>query len=83
MTTFWGGNASWVLDQSPTPHEARYLKLDATRAHTDLAWTSRLNLETALQWLVQWYKAHRAGADMQAFTFDQGTAYESVLQQNP
>ena len=83
MATSWGDNASWVLDKSPSPHEAHYLNLDATRAHSDLAWNPCLNLETALHWLVEWYEAHYAGADMQAFTIDQVSAYESLLQQNP
>ena len=81
MTAFWGNNASWVLDKSPSPHEAHYLKLDASRAHADLHWTPHLNLETALQWLVQWYRFHHAGADMQSFTLDQIAAYESLLKE--
>ena len=78
MTNFWGDGATWTLDKSPTPHEAPYLKLDATRAHSDLAWTPRLNLETTLQWLVQWYRSHQSGADMQSFTLDQIAVYESL-----
>ncbi|WP_213805848.1 CDP-glucose 4,6-dehydratase [Granulicella sp. dw_53] len=78
MTRFWGDGASWVLDQAPTPHEAHYLKLDASRARADLHWTPRLNLETALQWLVEWYRSHQSGADMQAFTLQQIASYESL-----
>ena len=83
MSRFWGNGASWVLDKSPTPHEAHYLKLDATRAHSDLAWTPRLNLETALDWLVQWYRAHHAGTDMQAYTLNQIAAYQALVTQSP
>ena len=79
MRKFWGNGASWTLDKSPTPHEAHYLKLDATRAFTDLDWTPRLNLETALQWLVDWYQAHHAGNDMQSYSLQQIAAYESLL----
>ena len=79
MANFWGNGASWVLDKSPTPHEAHYLKLDATRAHTDLYWTPHLHLETALQWLVQWYRAHQAGTDMQSYTLDQIATYRSLF----
>jgi CDP-glucose 4,6-dehydratase len=73
-----GDGASWVLDQSPTPHEAHDLKLDASRARADLHWVPCLDLETALQWLAQWYSSHHSGADMQAFTLDQVAAYESL-----
>ena len=30
LTETWGEQASWYLDQSPQPHEASYLRLDAT-----------------------------------------------------
>ena len=78
MTAFWGGEASWVLDPDPGVHEAGYLKLDASRARAELAWRPRLRLETALHWLVDWYKAWQGGADMQRFTLDQIAAYEAL-----
>jgi CDP-glucose 4,6-dehydratase len=82
MTAFWGGSASWVLEPNPGVHEAGYLKLDASKAHHDLAWKPRLRLETALEWLVAWYRACQSGADMNAFTLSQIQQYESLLAQN-
>jgi CDP-glucose 4,6-dehydratase len=79
MTALWGDGASWVLDPDPGVHEAGYLKLDASRARADLDWTPHLRLETALDWLVQWYRAWQTGADMHAFTLAQIAAYESLL----
>ena len=32
MVNTWGEGASWALDQNPQPHEARYLKLDVSKA---------------------------------------------------
>jgi CDP-glucose 4,6-dehydratase len=78
MTKFWGGDASWVLDEDPSVHEAGYLKLDASRARIELAWHPRLHLEDALHWLVDWYKAWQNGADMHRFTLDQIAAYEKL-----
>jgi CDP-glucose 4,6-dehydratase len=78
MTKHWGNNASWVLDEDPSVHEAGYLKLDASRARADLAWHPRLHLETALHWLVDWYKAWQSGVDMHRFTLDQIAAYEQL-----
>ena len=60
MTKFWGDNASWTLDPDPGVHEAGYLMLDAGHAREELSWRPRLNLETALEWLVAWYKAEQA-----------------------
>lgn len=79
MTGFWGGGASWVLDDAPSPHEAGYLKLDASRARADLQWTPKLRLEGALEFLVQWYRAWQTGLDMHAFTLEQIDRYESLL----
>jgi len=78
MTNQWGGNASWVLDEDPSVHEAGYLKLDASRARHELAWHPRLQLETALHWLVDWYQAWQTGTDMHRFTLDQIAAYEQL-----
>ena len=79
MTHFWGGDASWMLDPDPSVHEAGYLKLDASRARAELGWKPRLRLETALEWLVTWYKAAIAGEDMQALTLRQITDYQALL----
>jgi CDP-glucose 4,6-dehydratase len=79
MTQYWGGSASWVLDADPGVHEATYLKLDAGRAQAELAWRPRLDLDTALHWLVDWYKAWQGGAAMQQFTLAQVETYEKQL----
>ena len=78
MTRFWGGGATWVLDPDPSVHEAGYLKLDASRARAELNWKPRLRLETALEWLVRWYKAAAEGEDMQALTLQQIAAYQAL-----
>jgi CDP-glucose 4,6-dehydratase len=79
MVGFWGNGASWILDPDPGVHEAGYLKLDASRAKADLAWAPRLNLETTLQWLVEWYRAWQTGHDMHDFTLKQIQQYEALL----
>ena len=79
MTKFWGGGASWMLDPDPSVHEAGYLKLDASRARAELGWKPQLRLETALEWLVRWYRAAAAGEDMQALTLQQIADYEALV----
>ena len=80
MTRFWGDGASWTLDDSPSPHEAGYLKLDASRARADLGWTPKLRLEVALEFLVEWYREWQVAPDMHAFTMRQIDRYESLLE---
>jgi CDP-glucose 4,6-dehydratase len=78
MAAMWGDGARWELDLEPGMHEAGFLKLDASRAKAELGWYPKLDLETALEWLVSWYRAWQAGADMQAFTLSQIAAYDAL-----
>ncbi|WP_255460795.1 CDP-glucose 4,6-dehydratase [Edaphobacter albus] len=79
MAGLWGGGASWVLDEEPSPHEAGYLKLDASRARAELGWVPLLRLDGALDFLVQWYRAWQSGADMHNFTLGQIENYMPLL----
>jgi len=67
----WSGKPSWEHDQGPHPHEARYLKLDSSRALARLGWRGPVPLEAALDSIVAWYRELTAGADMRAVTLDQ------------
>ena len=78
MTKLWDDGASWQLDKNPQPHEATFLQLDATRAHTELRWQPRLHLAEALNWLIAWHKAAAKGEDMHRFTLDQIASYETL-----
>lgn len=75
MQRLWGEGAAWRLDAAEQPHEAHYLKLDCAKAHGELQWRPRLNLDVALQWTVEWYKAFYDGADIRQFTEKQIKEY--------
>jgi CDP-glucose 4,6-dehydratase len=64
LVNHWGGGARWELSAGEHPHEAYYLKLDASKAHARLGWQPRTDLTAALRWIVDWYKAHGSGQDM-------------------
>lgn len=74
----WGAPAAWRVNGQPVPHEAHHLRLDSTKARTILGWTPKLTLPVALEWLVEWYKAARAGADMREITNVQIDRYFSA-----
>jgi len=80
MVKGWGQGASWTKDQAVHVHEANYLKLDSSKARSRLKWQPRLRLHTALEWLVDWYKAWHSGAQMHEFTVGQIEQYASLLQ---
>jgi CDP-glucose 4,6-dehydratase len=80
MAHRWGGGARWVNDDSESVHEAGYLKLDSSKARSELHWLPRLKLSRALEWLVDWYQNWHHGADMRAYTVDQIDAYRALMQ---
>jgi CDP-glucose 4,6-dehydratase len=74
----WGGTASWTLDEALRPHEAGYLKLDSSRARSELGWRPRLTLEQAIEWIIEWHQSFLHRDDMEAFTLSQILRYEGL-----
>jgi CDP-glucose 4,6-dehydratase len=71
VSELWPDELTWVLDHGPHPQEARYLKLDSSRARMRLGWRPPVGLEQALEATVGWYRELRDGADMRAVTLGQ------------
>jgi CDP-glucose 4,6-dehydratase len=78
LTRAWGKGASWARDGDEHPHEAGYLKLDSSKARSRLQWRPRLDLATALQWIVAWHQEYLAGGDLRAATLADIQRYEGL-----
>jgi CDP-glucose 4,6-dehydratase len=76
LTRQWGGSAAWEMDSISYHHEARYLKLDCSRARSELGWCPKLTLQQAMQWTVDWYRAWNSGQDMREVCLRQISLYE-------
>jgi CDP-glucose 4,6-dehydratase len=76
LVRLWGQGAAWHRDMSQHPHEAHFLKLDASKAKVEMGWNPRLPLPKALQWIAEWYRAYQSGNDMREFTLAQIQRYE-------
>ena len=74
----WGKGATWRLSEGTHPHEATFLKVDASKARARLGWDRRLRLAEALDWTGAWYRAQGEGADARALTLDQIARYEAL-----
>jgi len=74
----WGTNDDWKSDGEKQPHEANFLKLDSSKARSQLGWAPKLSLDDALAWIVEWYRALESRMDMKDFTNKQIATYESI-----
>lgn len=79
MAQIWGDGAAWVSDSAAGVHESAILKLDSSKARAELDWRPRLDLETALDWAVSWYRDWQKGADMHAITRAQISEYSQLV----
>lgn len=57
----WGEGLSWGCRNDDGPHEANFLKLDCSKMKSTFGWQPRWNLEKAVEKVVEWSKAWRAG----------------------
>jgi CDP-glucose 4,6-dehydratase len=65
LATLWGGDASWKHEQNVDGfHESTLLKLDVSKATTELGWEPKWRLNEALKQVVRWEKALLSGADI-------------------
>jgi CDP-glucose 4,6-dehydratase len=79
MCRLWGGGQEpEIAPDARKLHEAKLLRLDSTKAKTELGWAPRLNLVQALALTVDWYRAHLEGADMQKTTREQIAHYQDL-----
>src|SRR5262245_1423591 len=78
LVRLWGSGAVWESDAAEHPHEAHFLKLDASRAKSALGWRPVLSLDEALVWIAEWYRGCQAGCDLRRLTQTQIARYEQL-----
>lgn len=73
----WGTGAGYEVAAGEHPHEARFLKLDCTKARVELGWRPRWNLEKSLERVVSWARAHTSGEDLCRVCLEQIDEYHA------
>ncbi|MGH6959149.1 MAG: NAD-dependent epimerase/dehydratase family protein, partial [Dongiaceae bacterium] len=68
----------WKPAPTTEYREAAVLRLSAAKAAATLAWSPRLDFETAVAWTAEWHAAHRHGDDMRAYSLAQIAKYEAL-----
>lgn len=74
----WGG-PHWRTEQQNQPHEAKILKLDCSKARSELGWRPALRLREALDYIVRWHRHVADGGDAAQVSLEQLTAYRKQL----
>jgi CDP-glucose 4,6-dehydratase len=67
----WGKGVEWRHDESDQPHEAKYLKLDSSKARSALSWSPVLDLTTTLDWIIEWYQRGFSANEARDVTLEQ------------
>jgi CDP-glucose 4,6-dehydratase len=80
LAALWGEGAGWVLDEQPHVHEAGQLRLDWSKAASELGWRPVFSIDQALQATAAWYAACNREEPMRGFTLDQIDAYEHEIE---
>jgi len=78
LISLWGSGARWELDTHPQLHEARYLKLDCSKAKAELGWYPHWSLAESLKNVISWYKAFSNEKDMRNITIQQIESFSST-----
>jgi CDP-glucose 4,6-dehydratase len=75
----WGEGASVIHAPSAgDPHETAVLRLDSTRARTELGWRPHWSVNEALARTVSWHRAWMKHSDMAAASLQQIADYERM-----
>ena len=74
----WDSELTVRLAPGPHVHEHTYLRLDPSKARAHLDWAPLLPVATALEWIVEWYRAYRRGDEVRAFTEAQIRRFEAL-----
>lgn len=72
----WGIESGWRQAEADHPHEATYLKLDSSKARSQLSWAPVLDLRTTLEWIVDWYKRHLNANEAREVTLAQISEFQ-------
>lgn len=74
----WGAGTGYEVDTSEHPHEAHYLRLDCSKARSELGWHPQWNLEKALVSIIEWTRAHYSGDDLRKVCLAQILDYTGI-----
>jgi len=73
----WSSGSSFEIARNNGPHEAHFLKLDCSKAKSDLGWKPKWNLDYALEKIIEWARAYQRGISSKEICLRQIQEYDS------
>lgn len=80
LNHLWEGGIQWELDTAENPPEASFLKVDSSKARNLLGWSTKLSVDKALAWAVEWYQGYQNQKNMRQLSEEQIQRYEELNQ---
>jgi CDP-glucose 4,6-dehydratase len=77
MSELWGVNSPFSVNSTPQPHEAKFLKLDCSKAKSLLNWHPKWTTDKALEEIVLWHKAQLNREDLEKVSIEMLERYLS------
>jgi CDP-glucose 4,6-dehydratase len=71
----WGENAAYEIGQVSGQHEAHYMKMDCSKARSELGWQPKWDLDHALDRIVEFTRAHQQNQDLRSLCLTQIEQY--------
>jgi CDP-glucose 4,6-dehydratase len=78
MNNLWEGGIQWELNTAKNLPEASFLKVDSSKARNLLGWSTKLSVNQALNWTVEWYQGYLNQQNMRQLSINQIQRYENI-----
>lgn len=75
MFSRWPEAPGYQIDKGPHPHEAKFLRLDSSKARKRLGWKPRWRVGQAIDRIIEWTRAYQSASDMRAVCLEQISEY--------
>jgi CDP-glucose 4,6-dehydratase len=66
----WGTPDYPLRIHASTMHEATYLRIDSSKAQTELGWVPQLEFEETIDWTMKWYRGYLDGSTIAGARLD-------------
>lgn len=78
LVKLWGGETAWRTTEGEHPHETSFLRLDSSKSQGRLGWKPLLDLNTSLEWVIEWFRSYPSKDGLHEVTLEQIQRYQKL-----